>query len=355
MNGDNIGGEVNDQSGDVNHYDDCISDQVGVHERKGQQDMGIMCDILVQTGWTDEKPDDLPDEFEIKCTPPHIVQSGAQWKAVVQKQRQCLLNERMKNINVESHAAAVLKDHIQNQVKVVDKSFLDHKFCSPIFQEKIDSVFNDFSLNKEQECSFHIVANHASSNYPEQLKMYIGGMGGTGKTQVLKAIMKYFKQKGEIHKFIVVAPTGTAAALLGGSTYHYMFGINEQRDGISNAQLAQVKSRLEGVKYIFLDEVSMLSCSDMYRISARLAHITNSADLPFGGINMIFAGDFAQLPPAVGGEGASLYSRTVGMRSTSYKDQEAAIGKALWHQITTVVILRQNMSQKSQTKDDFEL
>jgi len=33
-------------------------------------------------------------------------------------------------------------------------------------------------------------------------------------------------------------------------------------------------------------------------------------------------------------------------------EQEAAIGKALWHQVTTVVILRQNMRQKSQSPED---
>ena len=46
---------------------------------------------------------------------------------------------------------------------------------------------------------------------------------------------------------------------------------------------------------------------------------------------MIFAGDFAQLPP-VGG--ASLYSGSVGTQVHSGlrpEDQEAAIGKALWH------------------------
>ncbi|KAF9458813.1 hypothetical protein BDZ94DRAFT_1284663 [Collybia nuda] len=67
---------------------------------------------------------------------------------------------------------------------------------------------------------------------------------------------------------------------------------------------------------------------------------------------MIFAGDFAQLPPVIGGEHASLYSRTVGSKSTTLSDQEATIGKAIWHQITTVVILRTNMRQIHQTSED---
>ena len=52
---------------------------------------------------------------------------------------------------------------------------------------------------------------------------------------------------------------------------------------------AQVKTRLEGVEYIFLDEVSMVSCDDNYKISSQLAKALNEFDLPYGGINMIFS------------------------------------------------------------------
>ena len=135
-----------------------------------------------------------------------------------------------------------------------------------------------------------------------------------------------------------------------------MFGINDFASIKSvNLQLAEVKQRLQGVDYIFMDEVSMLSCKDIYRISVRLAKVMNNAEDAFGGLNMIFAGDFAQLPPAIGQEHASLYSRTVGSNPRSLRNQEASIGKALWHQVTTVVILRENMRQKTQTADDERL
>ena len=169
----------------------------------------------------------------------------------------------------------------------------------------------------------------------------------TRKSQVLKALVHFFKLRNESHRFIIVAPTGSAAALLQGSTYHSVFGINSDGKQISAIQLAQVKERLEGVHYVFLDEVSMLSCRDMYLISARLARVMNNLDVPFGGLNFIFAGDFAQLPPVIGHEHASLYSRTVGMKATSLRDQEAAIGKVLWHQVTMVVILRSEYAPKN--------
>ena len=143
---------------------------------------------------------------------------------------------------------------------------------------------------------------------------------------------------------------GNTASLLGGSTYHHMFGINDQQNP-SNGTLAIIKDRLLGVDYIFLDEVSMLSCWNMFRISERLSHITGCPE-PFDGLNIIFVGDSAQLPPAIGGENTSLYSHVIGTRSTTKSDQEAALGKAYWHQVTTVIILQQNMHQREQTSKD---
>ena len=182
--------------------------------------------------------------------------------------------------------------------------------------------------------------------------MYITGMAGTSKIQVLKSLVEIFQQKNESHHLLIVAPTGSAAALLKGLTYHSAFGINSDGSPSSNIQLAQVKSRLEGVDYIFLDEVSMLSCCDLYLISARLAHVMNNLDTPFGRLNMIFAGEFTQLPPVISQEHASLYSHMIGRNTTSLCNQESSIGKALWHQVTTVVILHQNMHQRSQMEDD---
>ncbi|KAJ8694057.1 hypothetical protein PTI98_008990 [Pleurotus ostreatus] len=48
----------------------------------------------------------------------------------------------------------------------------------------------------------------------------------------------------------------------------------------------------------------------------------------------------------------SLHSHTIGQSLKRLKQQEEAFGKALWHQVTTVVILRKNMRQKSQTAED---
>jgi len=49
--------------------------------------------------------------------------------------------------------------------------------------------------------------------------------GRYGKSQVIKALMNFFTSRNESHRFVVLAPTGTAAALLHGSTYHSILGV----------------------------------------------------------------------------------------------------------------------------------
>ncbi|KAK0224282.1 P-loop containing nucleoside triphosphate hydrolase protein, partial [Armillaria fumosa] len=170
------------------------------------------------------------------------------------------------------------------QVEVVRQSHLVWSLHDESDEAITSSVTDHFLLNPEQERAFRIVAEHLGIPAAEQLRMYIGGMAGTGKTRVLNALIEYFVRQGESYRLVVVAPTGTAASIINGSTYHFMFGINEaSKDSMSKKAMAEVKECLRGVDYIFLDEVSMLSCADLYRISSRLSVILNVPDMPFGG------------------------------------------------------------------------
>lgn len=51
-----------------------------------------------------------------------------------------------------------------------------------------------------------------------------------------------------------------------------------------------------GVDFLFIDEVSMISCQFLCQISERLS-VAKGNSSAFGGINIIFAGKFVQLPP----------------------------------------------------------
>lgn len=92
-------------------------------------------------------------------------------------------------------------------------------------QDIIDEMVTLFSLNKEQKHAFRIISNHVASLASDQLCMYLGGMGGIGKSQVIKTLIHMFGRRNENYCFIVLAPTGAAAALINGSTYHRSLGI----------------------------------------------------------------------------------------------------------------------------------
>ncbi|PPQ75527.1 hypothetical protein CVT24_013233 [Panaeolus cyanescens] len=326
--------------------------------------------VMNDLGWSTSKGTGYAPTPEM--VNPCVNQTGLKWQEAVEESKQAVVDKKKENIDGPKSSASLdasktgdqnqegsktdtnRNTFIPNRVRIVDKSYFykDFQAPGPYMTPLVNISIEQYTLNEEQERAFRIIANHALAYDHEQLNMYIGGMGGTGKSQVLKALSHFFAERGEAHRFIVVAPTGSAAALLGGGTYHSVFGINEHSD----VRPGVIKARLKGVDYVFFDEVSMLSAADLHRIDAQLKKVReDQCSKPFGGLNMIFCGDFAQLPPAIGGENKSLYSRTIGTHSTDAVSQEEAMGKSLWHQVTTVVILRQNMRQRSQSDEDSRL
>jgi hypothetical protein len=109
------------------------------------------------------------------------------------------------------------------------------------------------------------------------LRMYLGGMGGAGKLQVLHAIIGFFSRRKEDYRYMVLGPTGSTTALLNGSTYHSVFRIPREskiknQDDIQGIRsegsaLAAVNERLQGVDYIFLDEISTVSCNNFQMLA----------------------------------------------------------------------------------------
>ncbi|KAI5823009.1 hypothetical protein K523DRAFT_255957, partial [Schizophyllum commune Tattone D] len=154
-------------------------------------------------------------------------------------------------------------------VVTLPASYFTNEYSSdkPDLKELIDEIVGQFSLNRDQQRAFTLIANHAARPQSEPLRMFLGGMGGTGKSTVIRALMEFFKRRGEDHRFIILAPTGTAAALLNGSTYHSVLGLGW---GASSRDAKNIFDRLARVEYIFIDEISMINCRDLYQISAHL-------------------------------------------------------------------------------------
>ena len=128
--------------------------------------------------------------------------------------------------------------------------------------------------------------------------IFISGPGGTGKTFLIKELLKVCKKSVQ-----VCAMTGCAAILLdcGARTIHSWSGIK-----IANGEIHEIIDRLYNNKFVrkawrtthvlILDEVSMMS-KKIFELLNTLAKTMRNNSKPFGNMQVIFVGDFYQLPP----------------------------------------------------------
>ena len=144
--------------------------------------------------------------------------SGIEWEEQVKKLKQNVYDKRNANNKArketgnQSNTIHKSESITSNIVKIIDWSYLTKNFNIGENKKQVEDVISKFGLNTEQERAFHIIANHVVSQQIEQLKMYLGGMGGTGKSRVIEALSNFFAARNEAHCFVIVAPTGTAAA-----------------------------------------------------------------------------------------------------------------------------------------------
>ena len=119
--------------------------------------------------------------------------------------------------------------------------------------------------NPEQSRAFEIVSNHLiyGSN---QLIMYIGGVGGTGKSHVVNSILRLFSLLGKRNNILVGSPTGAAAILIGGHTIHSLTMLPDT-PGRDIQELCKI---WEAVDYLILDEISMVGARFLSQLNARL-------------------------------------------------------------------------------------
>jgi hypothetical protein len=127
--------------------------------------------------------------------------------------------------------------------------------------------------------------------------VFLTGAAGTGKSTLLRI----FLEGKPSALFPVVASTGVSAILVGGRTFHSFFGLGILEGGVAGAvsracQNKRVLARLRRARGIVIDEVSMLP-GEVLRAAEHIARYAREIDAPWGGLQVIAVGDFAQLPP----------------------------------------------------------
>ena len=134
-----------------------------------------------------------------------------------------------------------------------------------------------------------------------QLIMFLTGAGGSGKSEVINQLIDYgqhfcsnIEQPFTRNTILVTACSGVAATLIHGQTLHSATYLNKN---IKNIDIDEKAKFQNNVKLLIIDEISMLSGSDIKALSKRLNWLMDNRSGVYGGLDIAFMGDFRQLPP----------------------------------------------------------
>ncbi|MFP3455490.1 AAA family ATPase [Psychrobacter sp. SIMBA_152] len=134
--------------------------------------------------------------------------------------------------------------------------------------------------------------------------VFLTGSAGSGKTYTLNQYIDYLRARRV--PVAVTASTGIAATHMNGTTIHSWSGIGI-KDELTDRDLSTLTrkqflaDRLKDTAVLVIDEISMLHAKQLNLVSQVLKHIRKN-DKAFGGIQVVVAGDFFQLPP-IGSKG----------------------------------------------------
>jgi hypothetical protein len=198
-------------------------------------------------------------------------------------------------------------------------------------------VTSRYPLNQKQRIIIRILHPVRINSVGDQFLLYLGGIGGVGKTHLIKALMFALSIIRKHDDVLLTASTGAAAANINGATYHSALGFGNN----GNQPLRQAtRSRLSHKKIFILDEISMVSLENLVQINERcnaIWDLNRISDTVFGGLPIvIFLGDFNQFKPV---RGNAIWSAAIndiaGLQS----------GRSIWSHFTRVVFLTEQMRQ----------
>ncbi|CAG8450302.1 11068_t:CDS:10 [Racocetra fulgida] len=136
--------------------------------------------------------------------------------------------------------------------------------------------------------------------------VFFTGAAGTGKSYLLQKLITSLQEKYGKKHVGVTATSGIGAEVIGGTTLHSFLGIGidsnlsveELLDRILTSRSSYARKNWRKIKVLIIDEISMLG-GELFDKLESLARQIRQNEQPFGGVQLILAGDFCQLPPDI--------------------------------------------------------
>ena len=163
------------------------------------------------------------------------------------------------------------------------------------------------SLNEKQRQFFYHVL-HSIKTKDDPLRLFLSGGAGVGKSTVTNALYEALirfvnsiaGENPDDVKVVKTAPTGKAAFNIKGNTLHAAFKIPANRGfeycALDSDRLNTIRAKLNKLRVIFIDEISMVGSGMFNFLNLRLQQIMGTNE-PFGGISLVTVGDLFQLKP----------------------------------------------------------
>ena len=175
-------------------------------------------------------------------------------------------------------------------------------------------------------CSYLMTQDEALAILKTGLNVFLTGEPGSGKTHTINRYTEWLRERGVDPA--VTASTGIAATHVEGMTIHSWSGIGVKRE-LNDYDIDMIMSRektarrIIDAKILIIDEISMLDAATLGGVDKVLRTLRRRpmmAEQPFGGLQVIFVGDFFQLPPVSQGRSA-----TFAFESTAWQEANPVI------------------------------
>ena len=167
-------------------------------------------------------------------------------------------------------------------------------------KKKIES-----QLNEEQEKVFY--------SFKKGANIFLCGKGGSGKSFLTRYIIDYCKKSNK--SVLICAPTGIAALNIGGSTVHRVFKVPARI--LQKGERCYEKKKLETIAkadVIIIDEISMCRIDVFEYVAWTLFYMKPKKQL-------LFVGDFYQLPPVLPSQDGSAFSKIYGNKLFAFESE----------------------------------